>query len=113
MQLADNPRDLCLFTLGINTAYRANELLSITVGQVDYLAPGDRLDLKQTKNKKNRATTLNATVIEAIDNWLKVHPDTSGVHCAAKCQPLLRLVRHLPRNANAATTSQRQAFDNP
>jgi integrase len=31
--LADRPRDLCLFTLGINTAYRANELLSLKVGR--------------------------------------------------------------------------------
>ena len=28
-QLRDSPRDLCLFILGINTAYRANELLAI------------------------------------------------------------------------------------
>lgn len=74
-QLANNPRDLCLFTLGINTAYRANELVSIKVGQVDYLGVQGRLDLKQTKNKKYRPTTLNATVIQAIQNWLAVHPD--------------------------------------
>jgi len=76
--LADNPRDLCLFTLGINTAYRAIELLSITVGQVDYLQPGDRLDLKQSKNKRYRATTLNPMVVSAIDNWLKIHPDPNS-----------------------------------
>ena len=29
--LVNQPRNLCLFTLGINTAYRANELLSLTV----------------------------------------------------------------------------------
>lgn len=74
--LHDRPRDLCLFTLGINTAYRANELVSITVGQVDYLKAGDRLELKQSKNRKYRPTTLNENVIDAIENWLKVHPDT-------------------------------------
>ena len=74
-QLANKPRDLCLFTLGINTAYRANELVSIKVGQVDYLKTQDRLDLKQSKNKKYRSITLNATAIEAIQNWLEVHPD--------------------------------------
>ena len=73
--LADNPRDLCLFTLGINTAYRANELLSLRVGQVDYLKPGDRLDLKQSKNVKYRAATLNAAAIAAIDQWLEAHPN--------------------------------------
>lgn len=74
-QLATKPRDLCLFTLGINTAYRANELVSIKVGQVDHLKAQDRLDLKQSKNKKYRPTTLNATVIDAIQCWLDVHPD--------------------------------------
>lgn len=72
--LADQPRDLCLFTMGINTAYRANELLSLSVDQVDYLRAGDRLDLKQTKNEKYRPVTLNAAVVTALDAWVKVHP---------------------------------------
>ena len=38
--LADNPRDLCLFTLGINTNLRASDLLQITTGDVRYLKPG-------------------------------------------------------------------------
>lgn len=75
--LADRPRDHCLFTLGINTAYRANELLSITVGQVDYLVAGDRLDLKQRKTRTYRATTINGVAVEAIDDWLKVYKPTS------------------------------------
>lgn len=74
----DAPRDLCLFTLGINTAYRANELLSITVGQVDYLRPGDVLDIKQTKNKRYRPTTLNAAAVASIDAWLAHHPNPKG-----------------------------------
>ncbi|MEO0569291.1 MAG: site-specific integrase, partial [Pseudomonadota bacterium] len=43
--LDDSPRDLCFFTLGINTAYRANELLRLTVGDVEHLAPGDVLEV--------------------------------------------------------------------
>lgn len=74
-QLADKPRDLCLFTFGINTAYRANELLSLNVGQVAHLKPGDRLDLKQSKNRKYRGTILNETVIRAVRGWLEQHPD--------------------------------------
>ena len=72
------PRDACLFTLGINTAYRASELLSIRVGQVDYLQAGDVLDLMQRKTKKHRATTLNPVAIAAIDHWLEHHPDPNG-----------------------------------
>ena len=68
--LADRPRDLCLFTLGINTAYRANELLSLKVGQVQALRAGDVLDLKQRKTHKYRPVTLNATAVTAIQAWL-------------------------------------------
>ena len=72
---ADNPRDLCLFTFGINTACRAGEILSLKVGQVDYLQAGDRMEIWQSKTKKHRAVTVNETVVRAIDAWLKVHPD--------------------------------------
>jgi len=73
--LAENPRNLCLFTLGINTAYRANELVSITVGQVAHLKAGDKLDLKQSKNKKYRSTVLNEVVTQSIQTWLQAHSD--------------------------------------
>ena len=68
--LEPNPRNYCLFVLGINTAFRASELLSIRVGQVKYLAPGDRLEVKQTKTKKYRSVTLNQTAFEAIRRLL-------------------------------------------
>ena len=35
--LAPSPRNLALFVVGINTAYRASELLSIRLGQVRHL----------------------------------------------------------------------------
>jgi len=70
--LGDRPRDLCLFTLGINTAYRANELLSLKVGQVKALRSGDVLDLKQRKTHKYRPVTLNGTAVTAIQTWLQV-----------------------------------------
>ncbi len=72
--LADNPRDLCLFILGINTAFRSCELVSLKVGDVYHLKAWDRLELKQTKNKKYRAVTINRTTFRAIKKWLTVHP---------------------------------------
>lgn len=72
--LAEKPRDLCLFTLGINTAYRANELLSIRVGQVAHLVAGDNLALKQSKNGRYRLITLNKTAVSSLQSWLAVHP---------------------------------------
>lgn len=73
-QLQHQPRNLCFFTLGINTAYRANELLSLTIKQVEHLHIGDILDIKQSKNSSYRATAINRVVYEAIQNWLAQHP---------------------------------------
>ena len=72
--LADKPRDLCLFTLGINTAFRANELLSIKVGQVRYLRVGDTLTIKQRKTGKYRSVVFNENVVHAIANYLRHTP---------------------------------------
>ena len=73
--LASHPRDLCLFSMGINTAYRASELLSLTVGQVAHLKPGDTLRVMQRKTGKVRATTINHSVYDALQRWLSVHPE--------------------------------------
>ncbi|MBW4541596.1 MAG: tyrosine-type recombinase/integrase [Myxacorys chilensis ATA2-1-KO14] len=72
--LRDHPRDLCLFILGINTAYRANELLSLTVGQVRRLQPGDLLRVKQSKTGKFRSVTINGAVVKAVSQHLTVNP---------------------------------------
>ena len=72
--LEDTPRDYCLFTLGINTAFRANELLSIRAGQVKYLNPGDVLALKQSKTKKYRQVIINRTAYEALHLLLEAKP---------------------------------------
>ena len=76
--LEDKPRDFCFFTLGINTAYRANELLSIPIGLVGHLQTGDVLDLKQKKTKKYRPVTLNSSAVAAIELWLSEHPDPTN-----------------------------------
>jgi integrase len=68
--LRDNPRDLCLFSLGINTAYRANELLSLKVGDVRHLQAGDVLTRKQSKTKKYRGVILNPAAHLALQTWL-------------------------------------------
>jgi hypothetical protein len=39
--LANKPRDLALFTIGINTNLRASDLLQITAGMVRHLKPSD------------------------------------------------------------------------
>ncbi|GAG40955.1 unnamed protein product, partial [marine sediment metagenome] len=45
--LADKPRDLALFTVGINTNLRASDLLQIKVGQVRDLKPNDEIEIRE------------------------------------------------------------------
>jgi len=68
--LSDNPRNQALFTIGINTNLRASDLLSIKVGQVRDLKPGDSVQLKEKKTGKFRLVTLNKACIRAIQRLL-------------------------------------------
>ena len=72
--LADNPRDLCLFTLGINTNLRASDLLSIKAGQVRGLKPMDEIEIREKKTGKLRRITLNKACIESIQKLLASKP---------------------------------------
>ncbi|MBF0510477.1 MAG: tyrosine-type recombinase/integrase, partial [Deltaproteobacteria bacterium] len=81
--LADRPRDLALFTVGINTNLRASDLLQITVGQVRGLKPMDEITLKERKTGKPRRISLNRACVEAIGTWLKTMPKDM-----ADCDPL-------------------------
>ena len=68
--LHDKPRDLCLFTMGINTNLRASDLLRIKAGMVRDLEAGDELTLKEKKTGKHRRITLNKAVIASIQALL-------------------------------------------
>jgi integrase len=68
--LADKPRDLALFVLGINTNLRASDLLRITAGMVRSLKTGDDFELKEKKTGKARRITLNKACVSAIKTLL-------------------------------------------
>ena len=69
--LLKQPGNYCLFVLGINTAFRASELLSIRVGHVAPLLPGDIFEIKQQKTKHYRSVTFNQAAYDAVQLWLK------------------------------------------
>lgn len=73
--LADKPRDLALFTVGINTNLRASDLLKINVGQVRHLKPGEHFSITEIKTGKARAVTVNKTVHDSIQALLVAMPD--------------------------------------
>jgi len=68
--LAGKPRDLALFTLGINTNLRASDLLGIKVAQVADLKAGDEIEIREKKTGKLRRITLNKAAIKAIQQLL-------------------------------------------
>ncbi|MBP7566654.1 MAG: tyrosine-type recombinase/integrase [Burkholderiaceae bacterium] len=74
-QLADNPRDFALFTIGTNTAFRGSDILALNVGDVRHLQPGEAITRKEKKTGKRRMVTLNGAVIGAIQAYLAQTPD--------------------------------------
>lgn len=68
--LSDKPRDLALFTIGINTNLRASDLLGLKVGKVRGLKPMGEIEVKEKKTGKSRRITLNKTCIEVIESLL-------------------------------------------
>ncbi|NOQ46564.1 MAG: tyrosine-type recombinase/integrase [Desulfobulbaceae bacterium] len=67
---ANHPRNYCIFVLGLNTTFRASDLLSITAGQVRHLKIGNHLEVKKKKTDKVRCVTLNKVAVAAIQNLL-------------------------------------------
>lgn len=47
--LRDNPRDLLLFTMGINNGLRISDLLKLKVGDVREVSASETLRIKETK----------------------------------------------------------------
>ena len=64
------PRDLTLFTMGINTNLRASDLCRITAGMVKNLKPGEDFVLKEKKTGKERRLTLNSACTQTIQDLL-------------------------------------------
>lgn len=74
-QLVNHPRNLCLFTIGINTAFRASDLLRIQIGHVRNLQPKQSVEFKEKKTGNHRRVTFNDTCIKVINDYLKTRPD--------------------------------------
>lgn len=73
--LANTPRDLAIFCLGINTALRAGDLLKIKVADVRGLKEGDIFELKEQKTGKYRDVTLNKVSHKAVMSYLATRDD--------------------------------------
>ena len=76
--LKDEPRNLAMFTFGINTALRASDILRTRLCDVENLKPGETFILREKKTQKKRLVAINQATYEAIQNYLKVRPKTSS-----------------------------------
>lgn len=70
-------RDVCLFTLGINSGLRVSDLLKLTVGDVVDAGgkPLDRMTLREQKTGKSKSFPISATAAKAIKEYLASRPD--------------------------------------
>jgi site-specific recombinase XerD len=73
--LAGRPRDLAIFTMGINTNLLPSDLLPLTVGHVRVLRPGDVLfRYEERKTRKDCPITINKAVCQAVKGLLATMP---------------------------------------
>jgi integrase len=73
-------RDVCLFTLGINSGLRVSDLLKLTVGHVvdDKGKPLDRITLREQKTGKAKSFPISATAAKAISEYLATRPSADS-----------------------------------
>ena len=70
-------RDLLLFVVGINSALRISDLLQLTIGHFvdEHEKIKRRFWLRERKHGKRQEVVVNASIREALEAFLKFHPD--------------------------------------
>ncbi|NRA43463.1 MAG: tyrosine-type recombinase/integrase [Oligoflexales bacterium] len=101
--LTDSPRNLAIFTIGINTALRASDLLRIRLSDVKHLSPGEHFVIREKKTGKARQVTLNRASHNALQKYLGTRRSTrddaplflsrKGGHDAITVRHLNRMVQ--------------------
>lgn len=76
--LSSSPRDYLLFVIGINTAFRVSDLLTLRYCDVMDLIDGkvrlfDYFQLKETKTKKNNKVVMTKGVQRALGDYIEDH----------------------------------------
>ena len=68
--LKDRPRDLLLFTMGINNGLRGGDLLKLRVGQVRNLKPGQSIAVRESKTGKTNVMMMNKSTYTVLQQYL-------------------------------------------
>ena len=64
--LVDNPRNLFLFTLGINCGIRVGDLCQLVVNQFLDKKVGDTIDIVEGKTGKSNFITINKSIYKTF-----------------------------------------------
>ncbi|MDL1977023.1 MAG: tyrosine-type recombinase/integrase [Deltaproteobacteria bacterium] len=74
--LANNPRNLLLFTMGVNNGLRVGDLLKLKVKDVKPLRPGQSIIIRESKTGKDNVLMVNNSVYKTIRSyWEILKPD--------------------------------------
>jgi len=68
--LRDHPRNLLLFSLGINNGLRAGDLLRVTVNEVRNLCPGQSVTIVEKRSGRENTLVLHRGAHEALERHL-------------------------------------------
>lgn len=71
--LEERPRDLLLFTLGINNGLRISDILQLKVYQLKNLHPGEYIYIKEVKTGKQNIINMNKSVYKAFKKYVKAY----------------------------------------
>ena len=68
--LSDSPRDLLLFTMGVNNGLRVGDLLKVKMDDIIGLKPGQFITIRENKTGKENILMVNKAVFKALANYL-------------------------------------------
>ncbi|MFZ0929466.1 MAG: tyrosine-type recombinase/integrase [Syntrophobacteraceae bacterium] len=68
--ISSKPRDLLLFTMGINNGLRTIDLLKLKVGDVRHLKAGDSIQIIESKTGKLNVMVINKSSYKALQGYL-------------------------------------------
>lgn len=69
--LSGEPRNLLLFTMGLNTGLRIGDILSLKVGDVSGLKIGDKVEITERKTGKHNYFVMNKEIHRVLKPYLE------------------------------------------
>jgi integrase len=83
--LTGRPRDLLLFTLGINNGLRTGDLLKLKVKDVRQLKAGQHITIRESKTGKDNILMVNKQVHRVLKDYLKeINPNDDNYLFASR-----------------------------